>query len=113
MQAGFSPKARAANFKGAGVFTFVVSASIATSDLVFKSDYHLVDWFGNVGSDMFKLLVQVGAGEAVLFGVAAISGHIIIGAIACAIAYVIVEAAWGEFGISGKIIKGIENAIED
>lgn len=113
MQAGFSPKARAANFKGAGVLTFVVSASIATSDLVFKSDYHLVDWFGNVGSDMFKLLVQVGAGEAVLFGVATISGHVIIGAVACAIAYVIVEAAWGEFGISDKIIKGIENAIED
>ena len=52
MQTGFSPKSRAASFKGAGVLTFVVSASIATSDLVFKDDYHLVDWFGNVGSDM-------------------------------------------------------------
>jgi hypothetical protein len=43
MQAGFSPQSRAANFKGAGILTFVVSASIATSDLVFKDDYHLVD----------------------------------------------------------------------
>ncbi|WP_236793436.1 type VI secretion system PAAR protein, partial [Aliivibrio fischeri] len=48
-QVGLSPKARANGFKGAGVLTFVVSAAIATTDLVFKDDYHLVDWFGNVG----------------------------------------------------------------
>ncbi|WP_081249889.1 hypothetical protein, partial [Aliivibrio fischeri] len=57
-QVGLSPKARANGFKGAGVLTFVVSAAIATTDLVFKDDYHLVDWFGNVGADMFKALLQ-------------------------------------------------------
>lgn len=113
MQAGFSPKARAANFKGAGVLTFVVSASIATSDLVFKSDYHLVDWFGNVGSDMFKLLVQVGAGEAALWVVAAVSGHVFIGAVAVAVTYLAIEYVWGEQKISQRIVSELEDVIEN
>ncbi|WP_100752980.1 hypothetical protein [Vibrio salilacus] len=112
MQAGFSPKARAANFKGAGVLTFVVSASIATSDLVFKSDYHLVDWFGNVGSDMFKFLVQVGAGEGALWLTATYSAPIIVGAAVCFAAYVLVEIFWSEYQISKLIVKELENAIE-
>lgn len=113
MQAGFSPSSRAANFKGAGILTFVVSASIATSDLVFKDDYHLVDWFGNVGSDMFKALVQFGAGEAMLFIVATMSGSILLGAILCSVAYITIEILWGEYGISKKIVAELENAVEN
>ncbi len=113
MQAGFSPKSRAANFKGAGVFTFVVSASIATSDLVFKDDYHLVDWFGNVGSDMFKALVQFGAGEAILWGVVAASGYVLIGAVAVAITYGVIEWAWGEYHIANSIVEVLERAVEN
>ncbi|WP_455292704.1 hypothetical protein [Vibrio parahaemolyticus] len=112
MQAGFSPKSRAANFKGAGVLTFVVSASIATSDLVFKDDYHLVDWFGNVGSDMFKALVQFGAGEAALWVAATLSGHVIIGAVVVFATYAVIEWAWGEFNVAKKVVTGLENAIE-
>ncbi len=44
-----SPKTRANGLKGAGVLTFEVSAAITTTSLVFKYNYHLVDWFGNVG----------------------------------------------------------------
>ncbi|WP_146489703.1 hypothetical protein [Vibrio sp. T20] len=113
IQAGFSPKSRSANFKGAGVLTFVVSASIATSDLVFKDDYHLVDWFGNVGSDMFKALVQFGAGEAALFIMAAASGSIILGALAVVGAYLLVEWLWGEYELSTTIVSELENAIQD
>ncbi|MGY5614558.1 PAAR domain-containing protein [Vibrio brasiliensis] len=112
MQAGFSPKSRAANFKGAGVLTFVVSASIATSDLVFKDDYHLVKWFGNVGSDMFKALVQFGAGEAALWVAATLSGHVIIGAVVVFATYAVIEWAWGEFNVAKKVVTGVENAIE-
>ncbi|EHH1078926.1 hypothetical protein J7I01_004641 [Vibrio parahaemolyticus] len=112
MQTGFSPKSRVASFKGAGVLTFVVSASIATSDLVFKDDYHLVDWFGNVGSDMFKALVQFGAGEAILWGVVAASGYVLIGAVAVAIAYGIIEWAWGEYHIANSIVEVLESAVE-
>ncbi|EOI8060047.1 hypothetical protein ACMVZU_004113 [Vibrio parahaemolyticus] len=113
MQTGFSPKSRAANFKGAGVLTFVVSASIATSDLVFKDDYHLVDWFGNVGSDMFKFMLQTAVGEASLFAVAALGGTVLVGALACVAAYVIIEWAWGEFKISNTIVKELENVIQN
>ncbi len=113
MQTGFSPKSRAANFKGAGVLTFVVSASIATSDLVFKDDYHLVDWFGNVGSDMFKALVQFGAGEAILWGVVAASGYVLVGAIAVAVTYGIIEWAWGEYNIANSIVEVLEDAVEN
>ncbi|WP_299142860.1 hypothetical protein [uncultured Vibrio sp.] len=113
MQAGFSPQSRASNFKGAGVLTFVVSASIATSDLVFKDDYHLVDWFGNVGSDMFKFLIQVGAGEALLFAVASFNLPILFGALAVCAAYVAVEVIWGEYNIAGVIVKELESAIQN
>ncbi|WP_299142838.1 hypothetical protein [uncultured Vibrio sp.] len=113
MQAGFSPKSRAANFKGGGVLTFVVSASIATSDLVFKDDYHLVDWFGNVGADMFKALLMYGAGEAALLIAATASGYLIVGAIAVAVTYLAIEYFWGELEISKLIVSELENAIEN
>lgn len=112
-QAGFSPKARAANFKGAGILTFVVSASIATSDLVFKSDYHLVDWFGNVGTDMFKFLVQMGTGEAMLWIAASYSAPVLAGAVFIAIAYVGIEYLWGEYKISSLIVRELEHAIQN
>ncbi|MDE0549973.1 hypothetical protein OU793_11495, partial [Vibrio sp. VP6] len=105
MQAGFSPQSRAANFKGAGALTFVVSASIATTDLIFKDDYHLVDWFGNVGSDMFKFMLQSAVGEAALFAAAFLGQPIIIGAIAVTATYVLIEWAWGEYKISQTIVE--------
>ncbi|HHX8475047.1 hypothetical protein D8S93_07065 [Vibrio sp. VGrn 2] len=111
MQTGFSPKSRVANFKGAGVLTFVVSASIATSDLVFKDDYHLVDWFGNVGSDMFKFMLQSAVGEAALFAAAVLGQPIIIGAIAVTATYLLIEWAWGEYKISQTIVERLESAI--
>lgn len=109
MQAGFSPKSKAANFKGAAALTFVVSASIATTDLVFKDDYHLTDWFGNVGSDMFKALVQFGAGEAALWVAATYSAPILIGAIACVGVYVLVELVWDDLKISNHLVEVLEN----
>lgn len=113
MQAGFSPQSRAKNFKGAGVLTFVVSASIATSDLVFKDDYHLVNWFGNVGSDMFKFMIQTAVGEAALFSAALIGQPVIIGAIAVTATYVLIEWAWGEYKISQTIVERLENAVSN
>ncbi|MDC5869869.1 hypothetical protein OPW39_13645 [Vibrio europaeus] len=112
-QAGFSPKARATAFKGAGVLTFVVSASIATTDLVFKDDYHLVSWFGNVGSDMFKFLVQVGVGEAVLLAMGTLSSPVLVGAFFVAASYILIEIVWSEYDISNKIVGVLENVTED
>ncbi|WP_172562551.1 hypothetical protein [Vibrio furnissii] len=112
-QIGFSPKSRAANFKGAGVATFFVSAGIATTELVFNNDYHLVDWFGHVGSDMFKALVQYGAGEAMLLATASFGTAILAGALFVVAAYVLVEIVWSEYEISNQIVRLLENATQN
>ncbi len=113
VQAGFSPQSRAVNFKGAALLTFVVSASIATSDLIFKDDYHLVNWFGNVGADMFKALLQYGAGEAALFAAATYSVPIVLVGVAVFVTYALIEVAWSQYDISQKIVTELENATTD
>ncbi|WP_336505026.1 hypothetical protein [Aliivibrio fischeri] len=110
-QVGLSPKARANGFKGAGVLTFVVSAAIATTDLVFKDDYHLVDWFGNVGADMFKALLQFGAGEAILLMIILVTGSFVFGLIAVAIVYGTIEWLWSEYKVNDEIVNGLERVI--
>lgn len=47
---------------------------------MFNDDYHLINWFGNVGCDMFKAFVQFGAGEAALFAAAFYGASILSGA---------------------------------
>ncbi|XAW87861.1 hypothetical protein ABDK09_07025 [Vibrio sp. CDRSL-10 TSBA] len=112
-QAGFSPKARASNFRGAAALTFIVSASIATTDLIFKDDYHLVDWFGNVGADMFKALLQYGAGEAMLLTVIATTGSIIAAGAAVAFTYLIIEWTWSEVHVNQNVVKALKDVIEN
>ncbi len=110
-QVGLSPKARMNGFKGAGVLTFVVSAAIATTELVFNDDYHLVDWFGNVGADMFKALLQFGVGEAVLF-IALTGGFAVwVGLVAVFVAYATIEWLWDEYKVNDEIVKGLESAV--
>ncbi|WGY45885.1 hypothetical protein [Vibrio sp. ABG19] len=112
-QAGFSPKARASNFRGAAALTFIVSASIATTDLIFKDDYHLVDWFGNVGADMFKALLQYGAGEAMLLTVIATTGSILAAGAAVAFTYLIIEWTWSEVHVNKNVVKALKDVIEN
>ncbi len=90
-----------------------MSASIATTNLVFSDDYHLVDWAGNVGSDMFKALVQFGAGEAALIGVTFIGEPIIIGALVVVAVYGLIEWSWGKYKISNHIIEALEYVISE
>lgn len=111
-QIGFSPKARAANFKGAGTITFVLSASIASANLYFDDDYHLVDWFGNVGSDMLKALTQFGAGEAALVIGASLTGYVVVGFLAMAATYVLIDYLWGDFEVSKRLVEELERAVE-
>lgn len=111
-QLGLSPQVKLANFKGSAALTFILSASIATTNLVFNDDYHLVNWVGNVGSDMFKALVQFGAGEAALGIVILSGGTVLVGAIVATLIYGAIEIAWTEFNISPKVISGLKLAIE-
>ncbi|HFC9432637.1 TPA: hypothetical protein AB5F14_003267, partial [Vibrio cholerae] len=70
-------------------------------------------WFGNVGADMFKALLQYGAGEAALFAAVAMTGSLLVGGVVCAFAYLAIEFMWGKYNISNSIVMELENAVEN
>jgi hypothetical protein len=66
IQTGVSPKVRSNGYKGGFIVTFIISAAIHSKDLILDTEYLLVDWLGNVGSDLFKALLSAIAAELVL-----------------------------------------------
>lgn len=112
MQLGLSPQSRASGYKGGAVVTFIISATINTNELVFNDDYHLVDWFGNVGTDMFKGMVAIGAGEAALLALGLTGGAAIVGGVLAVVAVsVIIDFVFKEWEVSEKVVSGLKNAI--
>lgn len=112
-QLGFAPKARIQGYKGAGVATFIISASIATTDLILDDDYHLVNWFGNVGTDMFKALVQAGGTEVILMIVGAATGAPIwLGTFVVVIFFGFTEVYFYKNEVSDKVIEKLESVID-
>lgn len=111
-QLGFAPKTRYQGYKGAGAATFIISASIATTDLILNDDYHLVNWFGAVGSDMFKFLLQAGGGEILFLGAITLELPLIIGAGAVIILYISTEWFFEHYKVTDKVTKGLENVID-
>lgn len=113
MQLGLTPQSRVSGYKGAAVVTFIISATINTNELVFNDDYHLVDWFGNVGADMFQAMASMAAGEVVLLVLAATFGAtgVIAGAVAIIIASLFVDYVFDEWKVSDKVVSGLKNAI--
>ncbi|MGL4886690.1 MAG: type VI secretion system PAAR protein [Aeromonas veronii] len=109
-QLGLSPQSRASGFKGGMAITFVISAAINTNDLIFNDQFHLVDWFGNVGADMFKALVQFGAGEAVFLLAVAAGAPILVGTILVIATYVIIDLAFSEWEVSDKVVGALNSA---
>lgn len=113
IQLGLTPQSRMSGYKGAAVVTFIISATINTNELVFNDDYHLVDWFGNVGTDMFKGIVAIGAGEALLLALGVSGfGAIIIGAIVVVGISILIENIFDEWKVSEKVVSGLKNATE-
>lgn len=113
VQLGLTPQSRMSGYKGAGVVTFIISATINTNELVFNDDYHLVDWFGNVGTDMFKGMVAIGAGEALLLGLGVSgAGAIILGAIVVVGISILIENIFDDWKVSEKVVSGLKNATE-
>lgn len=113
MQLGLTPQSRMSGYKGAAAVTFVISATINTNELVFNDDYHLVDWFGNVGADMFQAMASVAAGEIVLLGIGALVGgtSVLFGAFVFVAASIIVGWAFEEWNVSEGVISELKNAI--
>lgn len=109
-QLGLSPQSRASGFKGGATVTFVISAAINTNELIFNDQFNLVDWFGNVGIDMFKALVQFGAGEAVLLLAGTIGAPILVGTVLVVMTYVIIDLAFDKWEVSEKVVGALNSA---
>ena len=109
VQLGLTPQSRVAAFKGGAVATFIISAMINTNDLVFDDDYYLVDWFGNVGTDMFKALTAFGVGEAILL-LLGVKG-IVLGVLIVVLVSIAIDNIFDEHNVSDKVIRGLKNAI--
>ncbi|HEH9420082.1 TPA: type VI secretion system PAAR protein [Aeromonas sobria] len=113
MQLGLTPQSRASGYKGAAAVTFIISATINTNELVFNDDYHFVDWFGNVGADMFQAMVSMAAGEVVLLGIGALFGGagVLFGAFVFVAASIVVGWVFEEWNVSEKVVSELKNAI--
>ncbi|MCE7575867.1 hypothetical protein LZS93_20400, partial [Aliivibrio fischeri] len=66
---------------------------------------------GNVGADMFKALLQFGAGEAALLIIIIATGSIVFGLIAVAVVYGTIEWFWSEYKVNDEIVKRLESVI--
>lgn len=115
IQLGLTPQSRATAAKGGALVTFVLSAAINTNELVFNDEFYLVDWFGNVGVDMFKALIAFGAGEAalILFGAAFSATPVLVGVALAIVVSIIVDEIFEEWAISDKVVGSLKNATVD
>lgn len=113
MQLGLTPQSRMSGYKGAAVVTFIISATINTNELVFNDDYHLVDWFGNVGTDLFQGMVAMGAAEGALLVYASLFGApaLIFGAIIIVSVSYIISELFEEWKVSEKVVSGLKDAL--
>lgn len=113
-QLGVLAKDTVNGFKKGAVLSVIISAGINTNELVFNDDYHLVDWFGHVGSDLFKAMV-----------VLAVSGYVVSLAVALGIAMPIVvsvclwvgidwsiEQFWIRFEIEKTLLDKLKNGLD-
>ena len=97
-------------FKKGAVLSLIVSATINTNELVFNDDYHLVDWCGSMGSDLFKLLVEGAVVSGIVyltiaFGVAM---PILVGAMIWVGVDIIVSNYWDKNKVEDHIINSLK-----
>ncbi|EJV0279322.1 TPA: PAAR domain-containing protein [Vibrio parahaemolyticus] len=107
IQSGVSPKARTGRYKGSVLITFVISASINTKDLILDDDFLLDDWLGNVGLDLFKAGISIGAGEFAILLLPTlpfIAEAFVCAAVASSLAY-----AYDYFEVDDLILKVLSN----
>lgn len=99
-------------FKKGAVLSLIVSATINTNELVFNDDYHLVDWCGSMGSDLFKAMSVLALSSlAVALTVAmGISMPIIAGALVWVGIELFVDSMWDEFKVEDSIVDGLKDA---
>ena len=99
-------------FKKGAVLSLIISAAINTDELIFNDDYHLVDWCGSMGSDLFKAMsVFALSSLAVSLSVAmGISVPILAGVLLWMGIEQLVDSIWDEFKVEDTIVTGLKNA---
>lgn len=98
-------------FKKGAISTIIVSASINTNELVFNDDYHLVDWFGEMGSDIFKALAVWGVSEIALALLSEAAIPIVVGFLIYVIVDRFIDLLWNGFQVEDKIVGALEEKI--
>ncbi|WP_260261634.1 hypothetical protein [Vibrio intestinalis] len=105
-QLGFSRSAKMRGTLKAGALSIIISAAIATEQLMNNDEYHMTDWYGEMGSELLKLGVV-----SVLTLIAIPSSLPILAVAAVALVIgLIVDEVWEEFEIQEKITTELENA---
>ncbi|MDF4652532.1 hypothetical protein P3502_25165, partial [Vibrio parahaemolyticus] len=99
-------------FKKGAVLSLIISATINTNELMFNDDYHLVDWCGSMGSDLFKLLATgaVVGGIICLTVALGVAIPMVVGAMVWVGVDVIISNIWDENKIEENIINGLKEA---
>ena len=99
-------------FKKGAVLSFIISATINTNELVFNDDYHLVDWCGSMGSDLFKAMsVLALSSRVVVFTVAfGISMPLIAGVLVWVGIELFVDWMWDKFEVKSTIVNRLKDA---
>ncbi|AEH31904.1 MULTISPECIES: hypothetical protein [Vibrio] len=111
-QLGVLAKDTVNGFKKGAVLSMIISAGINTNELVFNDDYHLVDWFGHVGSDFFKAMTVLSTSAYVVSLTVGLG--IALPILAGVVLWVGVDWAineiWESFKIEDAIVEGLKNA---
>jgi len=99
-------------FRQGAVITLIVSAAINTNELVFNDDYHLVDWFGNVGSDLFKAMAVLVSSTYLLSLTVAlgITMPILAGVLLWVGVDWVIGELWESFKVEDQIVNGLKSA---
>ncbi|EJB8453326.1 PAAR domain-containing protein [Vibrio parahaemolyticus] len=101
-------------FKKGAVLSLIISAAINTNELVFNDDYHLVDWCGSMGSDLFKLLA-VGAvirGGIYLIVALEVTVPILVGGLVWVGVDVVISDVWDEYNIEDYIVNSLKEVVD-
>ncbi|MFV0575264.1 MAG: PAAR domain-containing protein, partial [Vibrio sp.] len=114
-QLGVLSKDTINGFKKGAVITFVVSAAINTNELIFNDDYHLVDWCGHVGSDLFKAMavLAMSAVGVAIAGALSITVPVLAGSLLWVGIDIYISSIWDKFKIEDYITDSLKEAVNE
>ncbi|MCC2525531.1 hypothetical protein [Vibrio coralliilyticus] len=107
-QLGLARKTKIRGAIRAGALTLIISAALATEQLVNNDEYHMVDWYGSVGTELLKIGVT-----SVLTMLFVTSSLPVVVGVAFAIGIAIaVDSVFDEFKVEDKITEELKVATE-